>query len=193
MAYAISWSLFVLAVGWVAGFQSGQHDAYREWDTANEVPTFTDSSEVPFDPLLIDDERSPEPEPPRNQTTRTESASNDRPQSTPQASDVERRTPGLNYLVLGSIEDREEADRLVRFLSAEGAPAQMVRVRVRGRTSWQVLTLQGITGREFGRNAAVRQEHESMVRSLGRRWLDEMKGNLDFTGPGRWQWTKYNP
>lgn len=200
LAYLATWTLVILVVGWVAGFQSGKSEVYQEWESASEIPTFEDSGEVPFDPLLLDEQRSAEPEPiersrpaPDQQASVAGSSADAPTQPSSGSADAERRTPGLNYLALGTVREQEEAERLVGFLEAEGMPAQMVRVRARSGQAWQVLTLEGITGREYGRNAPVRRDHEARVTELGRRWLKEMDGTLDFTVPARRQWTKHDP
>lgn len=189
LAYVVTGALALALISFTIGFRQGQSDAEGTFVVPREV-----DPEIPEDPILLDPATSPEPEPPRRSEAEVAGGLGEGGGGVVAvAPDVERRTPGLNYVSLGVIGDRPEAERLVRFLEANDIPAQINRIQTRRVRGWQVMTLRGITGREFSQKLPRRTDHEAEIAALGRIWRDQAEGTLDFTSPERWLWVKYDP
>jgi hypothetical protein len=111
--------------------------------------------------------------------------------------DRDPRTPGLNYLVLATL-DETEAVRAIRFLADAGlnclgVPARgpVDRGREGGNTpSYRLVVLAGITGQDFREARPVRTRLEADVRRLGQVWQREHRGSSNFGKPA---WEKFTP
>ena len=106
------------------------------------------------------------------------------------------REPGLNYLVLESNMPRDEAERLVAFLSGNGHDAIGVpMLDQEGRPTnnparYRIVLTRGFPGRGFSASASTRDSILSEVTRLGATWQQDFKGSTRLSSP---QWTKYTP
>ncbi|MEX2219469.1 MAG: hypothetical protein WD749_12015 [Phycisphaerales bacterium] len=100
---------------------------------------------------------------------------------------------GLNYCVAASRLDKAGAERAAGFLKQNGVPAAaMAEVEgewsgAKNAGSWRVVVLRGITGKEYGSRAAPRVEVEQQLTRLGKDYLRDPKGRIDF---GQFAWDK---
>ena len=179
-----------------AGHQLGQTKKEAEWMAEFGASVAEAPTEVPdlgrSQPRVVISDPDPEP--------LDAGPASGQPASPPGAGSTssrpgpfdEQRQVGLNYLTLGVIGGRPEAERLIRWLGDQGVPAMAVELSGSSgnNRSYRVWTLNGITGTAYARRLAARTEHEARVAELGRSWLDDMDGTLDFTRPSELYWKK---
>ncbi len=110
--------------------------------------------------------------------------------------DTDPREPGLNYLVLATL-DTEQAADAISFLYLHSVPVIGVPV-VDNRASsannpsrYRLYSLGvAIPGNQWSAMSVERSEHQRLIANLGARWQRERRGGSDFS---QTNWEKYNP
>lgn len=100
------------------------------------------------------------------------------------------RTPGLNYLLLATLNQTESEDA-VAFLAANGLETFALRVETqppKGNNSgptrpYRLYVLKGITSEEYSRRMTTRTNVEADVARLGPKWQKERRGSSNFAKP----------
>lgn len=100
------------------------------------------------------------------------------------------RTPGLNYLLLATLNQTESEDA-VAFLAANGLETFALRVEtqaLKGNNSgparpYRLYVLKGITSEEYSRRMTARTNIEAEVARLGPKWQKERRGSSNFAKP----------
>lgn len=106
--------------------------------------------------------------------------------------DQDTRVPGLNYLHLGTLFDREEAVRTLEFLRANEIRCIALEGTSEGRAAFRIVTLHGVAGPGYS-TKREKIEHDARMFELGEQWRTEHRGQLDFSRASQVQWTLYNP
>jgi hypothetical protein len=185
---AIAAVVLVWVVGYRLGWEGGEGKAIRDLRGSGVPPAVKDplNDPIPVNPAILG---SPSP-PPASGNPRT-----DPPRQPPKSqTSADPRQPGLNYLRLALL-GRQDAQRAVDFLAANGLPAFFVPVDPPGGTGknptqFIVYAAHGVTRDELkGRVQAVR-EVDDAARLLGARWKKEQRSSTDFADR---YWDKYLP
>ncbi len=100
------------------------------------------------------------------------------------------RTPGLNYLLLATLNQTESEDA-VAFLAAHGLETFAIRVETqasKGNNSgptrpYRLYVAKGITSEEYSRRMTARTNIEADVARLGPKWQKERRGSSNFAKP----------
>jgi hypothetical protein len=100
------------------------------------------------------------------------------------------RTPGLNYLLLATL-DQTESEDAVAFLATHGLETFALRVDTQGPKGnnsgpsrpYRLYVLKGITSEEYSRRMTARTNIEADVARLGPRWQKERRGSSNFAKP----------
>lgn len=112
-----------------------------------------------------------------------EAAQDENASEKPASGAVEKRKPGLNYLVM-AFYPKDEADRLVAFLKARGLEAQTNVVH--NKALYHVVALRGFDAQ--GLRSKEYQAYKQQILLLGREWNTRNKGptNLSDVWPQRY-------
>jgi hypothetical protein len=100
------------------------------------------------------------------------------------------RTPGLNYLLLATLNQTESEDA-VAYLATHGLETFALRVDMQGPKGnnsglsrpYRLYVLNGITSEEYSRRMTARTNIEADVARLGPRWQKERRGSSNFAKP----------
>ncbi len=110
--------------------------------------------------------------------------------------DADPREPGLNYLVLATL-DTEQAADAIAFLYSHAVPVIGVPVvdnRGSGANNPSRYTLYSlgvaIPGNQWSAMSVERSQHQKLIADLGARWQRERRGGSDFS---QTNWEKYSP
>lgn len=195
---------------WVVAFRQGRAAGDREMAPllardagaaieADPVPTPREpvteaSQDAPVSivtPAVITPELRTEPPVVPESTTGAEPASTAADESE-QNPDQDTRVPGLNYLHLGTLFDREETVRTLEFLRGNEIRCIALEGTAGGRAAFRIVTLHGVSGPGYS-TKREKIEHDARIFELGEQWRTEHRGQLDFSRASQVQWTLYNP
>ena len=110
--------------------------------------------------------------------------------------DTDPREPGLNYLVLATLDTEQAADAIsfmyLNSVPVIGVPVVDNRASSANNPSRYTLYSLGVAipGNQWSAMSVERSQHQRLIADLGARWQRERRGGSDFS---RTNWEKYNP
>ncbi len=110
--------------------------------------------------------------------------------------DTDPREPGLNYLVLATLNTEQAADAIsfmyLNSVPVIGVPVVDNRASSANNPSRYTLYSLGVAipGNQWSAMSVERSEHQRLIADLGARWQRERRGGSNFS---QTNWEKYNP
>jgi len=202
MFYTMIVVAFVLIIGaWTIGYQRGNSAGKKAIEPyVRDQPVVRPQETTNADPLPI---ITPKPI-----VTESEPQAQPEPSTTPANPDgrsiltpsgfiaADPREPGLNYLVLATLNTEQAADA-ISFMYLNSVPVIGVPVLDSGNPSannpsrYTLYSLGvAIPGNQWSAMSVERSQHQRLIEQLGARWQRERRGGSDFS---KTNWEKYEP